>query len=198
MTDLQDQNRFHVHQKKTLMSNRYRVFLDEEGKPGELVALVEQSRSSIKDHVLIYTGVDKETVLAEFKARKFIDTKRTFDVFTPEGTELGFFHKDFGKSLYRSTWTLEPTDQSPIIVSERSKKLAIVRRLWNFLPLPGDIELPFPGRYHFDFTRGETVVGGVDKTARWSDHYLAHIEDMNLDRRLVIAMAVALDALQGR
>ena len=38
-------------------------------------------------------------MLAEFRARKLMDATRTFDVFSPDGDELGFFQKEFGKSL---------------------------------------------------------------------------------------------------
>ena len=38
----------------------------------------------------------------------------------------------------------------------------------------------------------------VDKTALIRDHYRLEIQEPSLDRRLAIAMAVALDALQSR
>ncbi len=37
-----------------------------------------------------------------------------------------------------------------------------------------------------------------EKTGRLSDHYLAWTKDAKLDRRLLIAMGVALDFKQGR
>lgn len=195
--DLQAQNRFHIHQKPTLIINRYRIFVDDgEGKPGELVAFVEQKRATLKEHVTIYAGEDKQAELAEFKARKVIDVSPTFDVTTLDGEQIGVFSKNFGKSLYRSTWTLEQPGEQPVTVSERSKWVAIIRRAWTFIPVLD--EVPFPMRYHFDFTRDETVVGSVDKTTRFRDHYLLRIEDDKLDRRLLLAMAVALDAMQSR
>lgn len=187
-----------MHQKLTLMVNRYQVFLDDAGSPGELVAFVEQKRATLKEQVTIYTGEDKQDVLAEVKARKLIDMSHTYDVTTPDGEPIGVFSKNFRKSMYRSTWSLEQHGEPPVTVSERSRALAGVRRAWNLIPIPMIDEFPFPMRYHFDFTRGETVVGSVDKTARLSDQYLIRIEDDRLDRRLMIAMAMALDALQGR
>lgn len=194
--DLQEQDRFHIHQKLTLMIKKYRVFLDDgRGKPGDLVAFVEQDKDSLKDKVTIYTDERKSEVLAEFAARKLIDMTAAFDVHTPDGDRIGSFQKEFRTSLYRSTWTLEQEGEPPITAVERSKVLAILRRAWPWLPGLGDY--PFPVRHHFVFKRGETVVGGVDKTARLSDNYLAWTNDRKLDRRLLIAMGVVLDFRQA-
>ena len=74
--------------------------------------------------------------------------------------------------------------------------IAVLRRLWGFLPLVND--LPFPFRYHFDFTRNGQPVFSVDKKTWIRDHYLIRIDDPYVDRRVVIAQAVAVDALQSR
>ena len=74
--------------------------------------------------------------------------------------------------------------------------LAIFRRIWYFIPYVGD--WPFPVKYHFDFMRGSTAVGTFEKKTRFRDHYLVNIEDDALDRLLVLAQAIALDALQSR
>jgi hypothetical protein len=53
-------------------------------------------------------------------------------------------------------------------------------------------------RYHFDFTtENGAPVFSIDKMT-WTHHYLVPIQDLGVDRRLVIAQAVALDALQSR
>ncbi|MFD0489570.1 hypothetical protein ACFQ0O_24030 [Saccharopolyspora spinosporotrichia] len=74
--------------------------------------------------------------------------------------------------------------------------IAVFRRVWGALPWVGD--LPFPLRYHFDFVQDASAVGAVDKKTRFRDHYLVRIDDPDLDRRLVLAQAIALDALQSR
>jgi uncharacterized protein YxjI len=60
------------------------------------------------------------------------------------------------------------------------------------------VDWPFPVRYHFDFTADDRPVMSVDKTATIRDRYRLEIHEPQLDRRLAIAMAVALDALQSR
>jgi uncharacterized protein YxjI len=82
------------------------------------------------------------------------------------------------------------------VITERSTAVAIFRRLWDWIPWAGDF--PFPIRYHFDWLRGDRRVGTFEKKTLFRDHYRVHVEDPALDRRLVIAQAVALDALQSR
>jgi len=191
------QRQFHMHQKITMMVNRYEIFVDDgQGEPGPLVAFVEQKRMTFKEQVTLYTDASKQFVLAGFKARKVIDLASAYDVTLPDGQPVGVFGKKFGKSLLRSTWQLDQPGQESVAISERSMVMALFRRVWDFIPWVGD--LPFPWKYHFDFVRGEAVIGTVEKKTRFRDHYLVRIEDDTLDRRLVLAQAVALDALQSR
>jgi uncharacterized protein YxjI len=195
--ELQDQDRLHIQQKTSLTRHRYRIYADNgAGKPGELIAYVDQDLGSIKDKGIIYTGEDKSQVLAEFRARKLIDVSAAFDVFAPDGTMIGGYRKEFKKSLYRSAWTLDQEGAPPITVLERNPTLAVVRRAWTLLPTVGDF--PFPMRYHFDLLRDDAVIGGVDRVGRLADNYLAWARDPKLDRRLLISLGVALDFRQGR
>jgi uncharacterized protein YxjI len=188
---------FHVHQKITMMVNRYEVFADDgKGEPGPLIAFVEQKRMTFKEQVTLYTDESKQGVLAAFRARKVIDLASAYDVTGPDGAPIGVFGKKFGKSLLRSTWQLDQPGLPSVTISERSMVMALFRRVWDFIPWIGD--LPFPWKYHFDFVRDGASVGSVDKKTRFRDHYLVRIEDPALDSRLVLAQAVALDALQSR
>ena len=194
---LQTHRQFHMHQKITMMINRYEIFTDNgQGEPGQLVAFVEQKRMTFKEQVTLYTDENKQSVLAAFKARKVIDLASAYDVTTPEGASIGVFGKKFGKSLLRSTWQLDQPGRAPVAISERSMAMALFRRIWDFIPWVGDV--PFPWKYHFDFVSDTTPVGIVEKKTRFRDHYLVRIDDPALDRRLVLAQAVALDALQSR
>jgi uncharacterized protein YxjI len=192
----QAMNVLHMHQKVTLMVNRYEVFADNGGQPGQLVAFVEQKRMAFKEQVTIYTDSSKNQVLAGFRARKVIDLGSGYDVLDGNGQPIGLFRKDFGKSLTNSTWHLDSPNQPTATGSERSSGIAILRRLWNFIPLIENF--PFPFRYHFDFQRNGQPVFSVDKKTWLRDHYLIQIADPQIDRRVVIAQAVAVDALQSR
>ena len=73
IAELQKQQSFHIHQKITMMVNRYHVYVDNDGDPGELVAFVEQKRMKIKEQVTLYVDESKTAVLGGFKARKALD-----------------------------------------------------------------------------------------------------------------------------
>jgi hypothetical protein len=187
--DLQDQDRFHVHQKPTLMFKRFRIFLDDgKGRPGELAAFVQQDRGSLKERVVVYRDEARETPLVEFGARSLLEGSDVVDVRTPAAEPLGVIRKSVGRSFVQSTWMLEPEGRPPLVVTERSRPLAIVRRGWRFLPVLG--EFPFPVRHALDMVRDGREVGSVRKTARLDDEYLVQVDDPELDRRLVLAAGV--------
>ena len=190
LRELQGLRLLHVRQKITLMQNRYVVHAGmPDGTEGPQVAFAEQKRLAFKEQVTLYTDESKRQVLAGFKARKVIDLGSGYDVVDHTGAPIGMFRKDFRQSLLRSTWHLEQPGLPPAVGQERSQAVAIVRRFVDELSW-----LP----YHFDFTINGTSVFSVQKKWGLRDHYVVDVPDPNLDRRLVIAMAVAVDALQSR
>ncbi|WP_426368252.1 hypothetical protein [Streptomyces sp. E-08] len=194
----QSQHRFLVRQKVTPMANRYLVHTaGPDGGEGELVAFAHQKRMALKEHVTFYTDESKRQVLFTFKARQVIDLGATYDVVGASGTRLGSFRKDFGASLLRSTWHMSREGAAAEVTGqERNETVALLRRAWEFLPFT-DL-LPFVVPYHFDFAEGGRSVMSVDKRFGIRDRYVLDIADPELDRRLAIAQAVALDALQSR
>ncbi|MFJ2055137.1 hypothetical protein ACIOMM_04260 [Streptomyces sp. NPDC087908] len=194
----QTQHRFLVRQKVTPMANRYLVHAAAaDGSEGELVAFAHQKRMAFKEQVTFYTDESQRQVLFTFKARQVIDLGATYDVHGASGTRLGGFRKNFGASLLRSTWHLSGEGaEGETTGQERSGGIALLRRAWEFLPFT-DL-LPFVVPYHFDFTRSGRAVMSVDKVFGLRDRYVLDIADPELDRRLAIAQAVALDALQSR
>jgi uncharacterized protein YxjI len=176
---LQAQQRLLIRQRVTFMVNRYEVHTaGPNDYEGEMVAFAQQF------------------VLAAFKARKMLDLASTYDVIDHTGQPIGNFRKDFGRSLLRSTWHLEQPNLGVTTGTERNEFVAILRRMWNFIPYVEN--LPFAWPYHFDFSAGGQVVFSVEKKFGIRDRYVVDIWDPRLDRRLVIAQAVGLDALQSR
>lgn len=186
---LQAQQTFFVKQRITLMINRYEVWTaDSSGAPVAQVAFVEQKRMTLKEQVTLYTDDKKSAVLGAFKARKVIDLRGSYDVTDGSGAPIGLFRKDFARSLLRSTWHVEQPGAATATGQERSLAVALIRRFTDLSFLP----------YHFDFVRGDQPVFSVDKKWGLRDKYVVSISDPRIDRRLVIAMAVGLDALQSR
>jgi uncharacterized protein YxjI len=178
-----------IKQRITLMINRYEVWAaDPAGTPTTMVGFVEQKRLAMREQVTIYTNESRSTVLAGFKARQIIDLGATYDVTDQVGQPIGNFRKDFARSLLRSTWHIEQPGLPTTTGEERSQVIALLRRFSEIDFLP----------YHFDFLTGGAPAFSVEKKWGLRDMYLVRIQHPQLDRRLVIAMAVALDALQGR
>jgi uncharacterized protein YxjI len=187
---LQAQAHLIIRQRIRLMVNQYEVHsVSPDGKEAGILAFAQQKRLAFKEQVTLYTDDTKQTPLLGFKARQVIDLGATYDVTDAHGQPIGLFRKNFAASLLRSSWVVEQPGYGEITGQERNQWVAILRRFIDYLSW-----LP----YHFDFTiQGRPAFSVVRK---WGlrDTYQVSIHDQYLDRRLVVAMAVALDALQSR
>jgi uncharacterized protein YxjI len=194
---------YHIQQKITAFANQYRIYEDAEGKPGAMVGFAHQKRLALKEKITFYTDESKQQESFSLQARNVVDLAGTYDVEGAEGKRLGTLRKQFKASLLRSTWHVHTPAQEEhyLMVQERSPGIAIVRRIWDFLPFIGD--LPFFLKFHFDFIDPvlKVSVASYDKTTTIRDHYRLTIEDAvleNIDWRVLVAQGVALDALQSR
>ncbi|GAA3236208.1 hypothetical protein GCM10017691_34220 [Pseudonocardia petroleophila] len=190
--------RFFVRQKVTLMVNRYLVFAaNPDGTEGQLMAFAEQKRMKLKEEVTFFTDETKQRRVFSFRARQRLDVRAEHDVFDESGQPIGYFRKEFGASLLRSTWTLGGPGLDAR-GQERRPVVAILRRVWTAIPYLGDIWVPFV--FHFDFV--DSVTGAPVLTSERQrsirDRYDVTVLDPRLDFRVAASMAVALDALQSR
>ncbi|MDP9494955.1 MAG: hypothetical protein M3P87_06915 [Actinomycetota bacterium] len=198
MTASQHIPNFFMRQKITVMVNRYEILsANPDGSEGPLLAFAQQKRMSFKEEVTFYADVAKTTKLFSFKARHGLDVRAEHDVFDADGNTLGWFKKDFAASLLRSTWQMT-YDGVQTRGQERNQTIAILRRVWDFIPVVGDVWIPFV--FHFDFidvATGQPVfISERKKSIR--DRYIVNVPDPRLDFRVAASMAVALDALQSR
>ncbi|MGY1604548.1 hypothetical protein [Geodermatophilus sp. SYSU D00815] len=190
--------KFFVAQRITVMVNRYEIrAANPDGSEGQLLAFAEQRRMKLKEEVNFYTDESKTRRVFSFKARQRLDVHAEHDVLDENGVPLGSFSKQFGASLLRSTWNLSAPGLTAV-GRERRPVIAILRRIWEFIPYLGDIWVPFV--FHFDFVDTATgqpvLVSERRKAIR--DRYTVTVPDPRLDFRVAAAMAVALDALQSR
>src|SRR5215213_8032413 len=190
--------RFYVKQRITLMINRYEILAaNPDGSEGQLLALAEQRRMKIKEEVNFFADESKTRRVFSFKARQRLDVHAEHDVFDEFGRPIGMFSKQFGASLLRSTWNLYAPGVEAV-GTERNPFIAVLRRIWDFIPYIGDIWVPFV--FHFDFTDTRTgaPVMSSERIPAIRDRYNVTVPDPRIDFRLAAAMAVALDALQSR
>jgi uncharacterized protein YxjI len=202
MTNNAGYERFTIKQKVTMMVNRYEIrSVDAAGAEGPLIAMAQQKRMAFKEQVTFYADEARTQPVFGFKARQRLDLGATYDVTDASGTPIGSFRKEFAKSLLRSTWQLTATDGLQATGTERNHAVAIARRLWDVVPVIGD--LPSPFLFHFDFTApgGSIVLSSVRRRSlrdRYDVELPASANGWRLDWRVGAAMAVALDALQSR
>ncbi|MDP9458913.1 MAG: hypothetical protein M3Q22_01240 [Actinomycetota bacterium] len=189
---------FFVKQRITVMVNRYEVLAaNPDGTEGQLLALAEQKRMKIKEEVVFYADESRNRRVFSFKARQRLDIAAQHDVYDEYGAAIGMFSKQFGASLLRSTWNLSVPGLDAV-GQERRMSVAVLRRVWDYLPVVGNVWVPFV--FHFDFV--DTATGAVvlvsERQKAIRDRYAVTVPDPRLDFRVAASMAVALDALQSR
>jgi uncharacterized protein YxjI len=190
--------RFFIKQRVTVMVNRYEIVAaNPDGTEAHLLAFAEQKRMKLREEVTFFADESRSRAVFSFKARQRLDVHAEHDVFDEYGTALGSFSKQFGASLLRSTWNLSAPGLQAV-GRERRPVIAILRRIWDFIPYIGDVWVPFV--FHFDFvdtaTGATVLVSERQKAIR--DRYEVTVPDPRLDFRVAASMAVALDALQSR
>jgi uncharacterized protein YxjI len=189
---------FLVKQRITMMVNRYEILAaNPDGSEGHLIALAEQKRMKIREEVVFFADESKTRRVFSFKARQRLDVHAEHDVFDEYGQPIGWFSKQFGASLLRSTWNLSAPGIEAV-GRERNQFIAVLRRVWGFIPYLGNVWVPFV--FHFDFVDQRTgqLVMSSQKKIGFRDSYTVTVPDPRLDFRVAASMAVALDALQSR
>jgi uncharacterized protein YxjI len=199
--DPNQHDRFVMRQRLAAMVNRYEfALMDEDGTEHEPFCFVQQARMKLKEDIGFYTDDTKSVELMRIKARQAFDPKARYDVTAADGTKIGEIQKVFGKSLLRSTYQLyDATGTEVAIATEKSMAVAVFRRVAGMVSDYGDW-LPIP--YDFVFMRGDQVLG-IHSRRRWKlrDTYTIDMSadpERTIDRRLILAIAVGMDALQAR
>ena len=199
-----EHDRFILRQRIRPVINQYEFSLPgPDGKPGEPICFVEQARFKFKEDIRFYTDDSKQHELMRLKARQRFDPRARYDVTAADGTKIGEIQKVFGASLLRSTYALFDAQGNELATaSEKSLAVALFRRAVGFIPYVGDFADWLPIPYHFDFKHGDTVLGTHTRQAwKFRDTYTIDMSadpQRTLDRRLILAIAVGMDALQAR
>ena len=202
--DPRHHDRFLLRQRIRPIVNQYEFTLPgPDGKPGEPVAFVEQKRFKFKEDIRFYADDSKQQELMRLKDRQRFDPRARYDVTAATGEKIGEIQKVFGQSLFRSTYMLyDAHGVEAAKAREKSLAVALFRRLVGFVPFVGGFADWLPIPYHFDFLRGDEKLGSHTRQAfKFRDTYtidLSGDDGRTLDRRLILAIAVGMDALQAR
>jgi uncharacterized protein YxjI len=160
---------------------------------GQVVFYSKQKAFKLREDIRIYTGEDMQKEVLLIKARNIIDFSAVYDVFDSSTNErVGALKREGLSSIVQDKWNiLNAYDQVIGIIQEESLVLGLVRRfVTNLIPQTfiGTINNvpvcefrqnfnPFVVKINLDFSQD---------TNNW------------LDRRLGIAAAILLCAIEGK
>ncbi|MBM3859101.1 MAG: hypothetical protein FJ395_05560 [Verrucomicrobia bacterium] len=160
---------------------------------GQVVLFADMKAFKLKEDIRLYTGEDKQTELLSIKARQVLDISATYDVFdSTTGQKVGALRRKGLKSVLRDEWLLLDTADNEVgLIQEDSWLLATLRRLLSNL---------IPQKYHGTI-RGQTVCAFKQNFNPFVMKIALDFapDTMNLlDRRLGLAAAILLCAIEGR
>ncbi|ATB44207.1 hypothetical protein CYFUS_009694 [Cystobacter fuscus] len=160
---------------------------------GQVLFYSKLKAFKLKEDIRVFTSEDMNEEVLTIKARNILDISATYDVTDAKtGEKLGALRRKGLKSILRDEWLiLDARDQEVGLIQEDSMLLALVRRfLSNLVPQTFTARVSnepvFSFRQHFNpFIQRISLDFGMDRSRR-------------LDRRLGIATAVLLCAIEGR
>jgi uncharacterized protein YxjI len=195
-------DRFLIQQVFKPIANEYRISVPGEGssEEGEPLLFVKQKKMKIKEDIRFRLAPDDGPHLFMIKSKSVFEFRGRHEVLGPDDQVIGMLEKVFGKSLLRSHWVVRDAEGSELFYAhEASWVIALVRRVADVL---GDVfsllaYLPF----NFTLNRnGEHAASYTRVLGKFRDRYVLELGPgfEGVDRRLVLAFAVALDSLQDR
>ncbi len=150
----------------------------------------------LKEDIRVYSGEDMQQEVLTIKARKMLDISSAYDVVDPTtGQKVGAMRRKGMKSIIKDEWViLDVSDNEIGLVEEDSMALALVRR---FVPYAN---IFLPQAYHGS-------IGGT-QVCQFKQNFNPFVLKVSLDygpdrqglldRRLGIAAAILLCAIEGR
>ena len=163
---------------------------------GQLLAYCKLKAFKLKEDLRLYTDENMTSELMVIKARNIIDFGATYDVQDPTEEEpLGSLRRHGFTSMVRDKWVvMDPAGQEICEINEDSLVNALVRRFGGALAMffPQKFTGTVAGQPVLEFNQNFNPF--IHKIAL--DFSADH--DQLLDRRLGIAAAILLCAIEGR
>ena len=202
LAELASADRLLVQQILKPIANEYRISIPDPGSTseGRPLLYVKQKKLKIKEDIRFRLSPDSEEYLFMIKSRSVFEFRGRHDVLDADDQSIGSLEKDFGKSLYRSRWVVRDATGAEVVAGQEERlSIALARRIAGLLPewLAPLSWLPF----NFTILReGKPVARYQRILGTFRDRYVLEVgsELEGVDRRLLVAFAVGLDALQDR
>ena len=202
LAELESADRLLIQQVFKPVANEYRISIPlpgstEEGRP---LLFVKQKRLKIKEDIRFRLSPDDDAHLFMIKAKTVFEFRGRHDVLDANDQPIGMLEKTFGRSLIRSHWRVRDAAGIELLEGhEASLAIALIRRIAGFLPYGLWLLTWLP--FNFVLLREGREIGHYRRVlGKLRDRYVLEItpELAEVDRRLLVAFAVGLDALQDR
>jgi uncharacterized protein YxjI len=163
---------------------------------GQLVFYSKQKAFKLKEDIRLYPDESMQREVLTIKARQILDISAAYDILDAGGKKVGAMRrKGLSSTFIRDQWLiLDAADREIGTVVEDSTILALLRRYIDL------VSLFMPQRY-------DVQVGGV-QVAEFRQNYNPFVQKIfldfskdtasRLDRRIGIAAAVLMCAIEGR
>lgn len=156
----------------------------------------QQKAFKLKEDIRLYTGEDMTQEVLRISARKIIDLSATYDVFdSASGQKVGALRRRGLKSMIQDEWAIFDAQDSEVgAMKEESTALALIRR---FIEMAAYF---LPQTYLITFRNNPAAIFKQNRNPFVSKIYMDFSPDVSgvLDRRLGIAAAVLLCAIEGK
>ena len=161
-----------------------------------LVLWASQKAFKLKEDFRIYSDENKSQELLRVGARSFLDFSAAYDVYDAQTNQkLGAFKRQGLKSTFaQDTWTLMDWNDAEIgICQEDSALMGVVRRFIDYaaLLMPQRYDITVGGQQIATFQQGRNPF-----SSRMEIKF--DVPNAAYDRRLVLALAMLLSAIEGK
>jgi uncharacterized protein YxjI len=160
---------------------------------GEVVFFASMKAFKLREDIRLYTGEDMQQEILTIKARQILDISAVYDVVDPStGQKVGALKRKGLKSIIRDEWlVLDAGDREIGMIQEDSTAMALLRRFLTNL---------IPQSYHTTINGAQVATMKQNFNPFVLKITLDFSKDFNraLDRRLGIAAAILLCAVEGR
>jgi uncharacterized protein YxjI len=202
LAELEAADRLLIQQVFKPIANEYRISVPSPGSTdeGRPLLYVKQKKMKIKEDIRFRVSPGVEEHLFMIKSKSVFEFRGRHEVLDADGQVIGMLEKDFTRSLLRSHWHVRDASGTELLEAhESSWIIALVRRFADFGPDLASLLSWLP--FNFVLKRGDQEVGRYKRVlGTFRDRYVLELtpEIRDVDRRLIVAFAVGLDALQDR
>lgn len=160
---------------------------------GEIIFYVKKKGFKLKEDIRVFTGEDMTKEVLSIQARNILDISATYDVYeTATFEKVGALRRKGLKSIFKDEWVILDCNDNEIgTIKEDSTSLALIRRFLTNI-IPQTFEGVLNSGKVFEFRQKFSLF--VQKI----DVDFSYDKDKVLDRRLGLAAAVLLCAIEGR